>query len=89
MILFAYNRHTAAGRNPCRLFIFLLQNVKYICETDSSNTKRMCIIKKTQAAVIYLNSTAGNNAFINTTTISRIKYIISTMTLYAMLDNKT
>ena len=42
-----------------------------------------------QTAIIYFNNATGSNVFINTTAISKIKYIISTMTLYAMLDNKT
>ena len=42
-----------------------------------------------QTAVMYFNSATGSNAFINITAISKIKYIISTMTLYAILDNKT
>ena len=74
---------------PAAVFYFSLQKVKYIWDTDSSNMKRICIIKKTQIAVMYFNSATGSNAFINTTAISNIKYIISTMTLYAMLDNKT
>ena len=42
-----------------------------------------------QTAIIHFSSATGSNAFINTTAISKIKYIISTMTLYAILDNKT